>query len=39
MNATIVGNCIIGKGAVVCARTVVVKDVPPYSVVAGVPAK
>lgn len=39
VNVTIVGNCTIGKGAVVCAGTVVVKDVPPYSVVAGVPAK
>ena len=29
----------IGEGAVVCAGAVVTKDVPPYSVVAGVPAK
>ena len=29
----------IGKGAVVVAGAVVNKDVPPYSVVAGVPAK
>lgn len=39
VNATIIGNCTIGKGAVVCAGAVVNKDVPPYSVVAGVPAK
>lgn len=29
----------IGKGAVVAAGAVVTKDVPPYSLVAGVPAK
>ncbi len=38
-NAMIVGNVHIGEGAVVCAGSVVVKDVAPYSVVAGVPAK
>lgn len=29
----------IGNGAIVAARSVVVKDVPPYSIVGGVPAK
>ncbi len=29
----------IGKGAVVAAGAVVVKDVPPYAIVGGVPAK
>ncbi|GAB4219970.1 MAG: hypothetical protein Fur009_8440 [Candidatus Microgenomates bacterium] len=29
----------IGKGAVVAAAAVVTKDVPPYAIVAGVPAK
>lgn len=29
----------IGKGAIVAAAAVVTKDVPPYAVVAGVPAK
>lgn len=29
----------IGDGAVVAAGAVVVKDVPPYAVVGGVPAK
>lgn len=29
----------IGKGAVVAAASVVTKDVPPYAIVAGNPAK
>ena len=29
----------IGEGAVIGARTVVTKDIPPYSVAAGIPAK
>ena len=29
----------IGRGAIVRAGSVVVKDVPPYTIVAGVPAK
>lgn len=36
---SIVGNVIIGKGAVVATNSVVVKNVPAYSVVSGVPAK
>lgn len=41
----IASNCVIlkgvhvGKGAVVAAGSVVTKDVPPYAVVAGVPAR
>lgn len=35
----ILPNIIIGEGAVVGAGSVVTKDVPPYTVVAGVPAK
>jgi len=38
-NVTIIGPCIIGEYAVVAAGYVVTKNVPPYSVVAGVPAK
>lgn len=37
--AIILSNCQIGRGAVVAAGAVVTKDVPPYAVVAGVPAK
>lgn len=36
---TIMPGVTIGKGAVVAAGAVVTKDVPPYAIVAGVPAK
>ena len=36
---SIVGGCSIGDGAVVLTGAVVTKDVPPYAVVGGVPAK
>ncbi|WP_300911611.1 CatB-related O-acetyltransferase [Muribaculum intestinale] len=35
----IVGGVTIGNGAVVLAHAVVTKDVPPYAIVGGVPAK
>ncbi len=35
----VVGNVIIGNGAIIAAGSVVTKDVEPYSIVAGVPAK
>lgn len=35
----VVGNVTIGNGAILAAGTVVTKDVAPYAVVAGVPAK
>jgi acetyltransferase-like isoleucine patch superfamily enzyme len=38
-NAIIVGNVNIGNGAVIASGSVVTKDVAPYSVVAGVPAR
>lgn len=38
-NASILGKIIVGDGAVIAAGAVVVKDVPPSAIVAGVPAK
>lgn len=38
-NVTILPNRTIGKGAIIGANSVVTKDVPPYSIVAGAPAK
>lgn len=38
-NATILPSVHIGEGAVVAAGAVVTHDVPPYSIVGGVPAK
>jgi len=38
-NVVIVGNVTIGNGAVLAAGSVVTKDVLPYSIVAGVPAR
>jgi len=37
--ATILPGVQIGQGAVIAAGAVVTKDVPPYAIVAGVPAK
>jgi len=39
VGCTILQNVRIGKGAVVCAGAVVTRDVAPYDIVAGVPAK
>lgn len=38
-NVTILGGVRVGRGAVVAAGAVVNKDVPPYAIVGGVPAK
>lgn len=38
-NVTILGGVTIGDGAIIGAGAVVVKDVEPYSIVGGVPAK
>ena len=35
----IVGNINIGNGAILAAGSVITKDVPPYTIVGGVPAK
>ena len=37
--STILKGVHIGKGSIVASNSVVVKDVPPYSIVAGNPAK
>lgn len=38
-NVVVLPGVHIGEGAVCCAGCVVTKDVPPYTVVAGIPAK
>lgn len=39
MRVTVMSGVTIGKGAVVAAGAVVTRDVPPYAIVGGVPAK
>jgi acetyltransferase-like isoleucine patch superfamily enzyme len=38
-NAIILSNVTVGRGSIVAAGSVVTKDVPPYSIVAGSPAQ
>ena len=38
-NVTILAGVTVGRGATIAAGAVVSKDVPPYSIVGGVPAK
>lgn len=38
-NATILQGITIGDGAIVAAGSIVTKDVPPYAIVGGIPAK
>ena len=38
-NATILRGVVIGRGAIIAAHAVVSKDVQPYEIVGGVPAK
>ncbi|KAA8532056.1 hypothetical protein F0562_006802 [Nyssa sinensis] len=38
-SATILGNIKIGEGAMIAAGSLVLQDIPPHSMVAGIPAK
>jgi acetyltransferase-like isoleucine patch superfamily enzyme len=39
LGATVLGGVTIGEGAVVAANATVTKDVPPFTIVSGTPAK
>ena len=39
VNVTLLSGVTIGRGAIVAAGAVVTKDVPPYSIAGGVPAR
>ena len=38
-NVTIIGGVKIGRGSIIAAGAVVTKDIPPYSIAGGIPAK
>jgi acetyltransferase-like isoleucine patch superfamily enzyme len=38
-NTVILAGVTIGRGSIIAAGSVVTKDIPPYSIVGGVPAK
>ena len=38
-NVTVIGGIEIGEGAVIASQSLVNKDIPPYTVWGGVPAK
>ena len=38
-NVVVTAGVTIGDGAIVAAGAVVIKDIPPYTIAAGVPAK
>lgn len=38
-NVTILSGVVVGRGSVIAAGAVVTKDVPPYSICGGVPAR
>lgn len=38
-NVTVLSGVTIGQGAVIAAGTVVTKNIPPYAIAGGVPAK
>lgn len=38
-NVTILGGVRIGRGAIIAAGSLVTKDVPPYTIAGGIPAK
>lgn len=39
INAVVSGNITIGRGSIIAANSVILKDMPPFSVIAGAPAK
>jgi len=38
-DSTILGNIIVGDAAIVAAKSIVTKSVPPFAHVSGIPAK